>query len=101
MAYIQPQKNLNARWLSDGGALFVLMNQGREYERRVKPNELVTIIEAAALLQVSRSAPYLWINRKRNGLRAQKVRWTEGREVYAIRLSDLSRFAVENGLMGQ
>lgn len=95
MAYVQPQENLTATWRRDGGAEFVLSYQGREWHRTANPDELVTVIEAAALLGVSRTAPYQWISERK--LTAKEVRMTPGRKVKVIALPELRAFAETNG----
>lgn len=98
MAYSQPQENVTVTWLPDGRAQLVLTYQGREWHRQVGPRDLVTVIEAAALLGVSRSAPYQWVDAGR--IRWQKARLAEDhREVVAFRLGDVRRFGLENGFL--
>ena len=97
MGYVQPQKNLTARWLPEGGAVLVLHYRGRNWERRLRPNDRVTVIEAAALLDVSRTAPYQWIQQGR--IRCSLSPRPEGLATKVIRLSDLRQFGLENGFL--
>ena len=97
MVYVQPQKNLTAKWLSGGGAVLVLHYRGRAWERHLRPNDLVTVIEAAALLNVSRTAPYQWIQQSR-------IPWSrssspKGLATKVFRLSDLRQFGLDNGFL--
>ena len=97
MGYVQPQKNLTAEWLSSGGAVLILRYRGRDWKRRLSPNDLVTVIEAAALLNVSRTALYQWIEQGR--IRCSRSPSPKGRASKVIRLSDLRQFGLDNGFL--
>ncbi len=47
--------------LEDGGFQFTVMQRGRPYYRVVGPNDLVTQVEAGALLGVNRATVFKWI----------------------------------------
>lgn len=95
MVYSRPEESIAAEWLPRRRARLCLNYQGRDWYREVGPSDFVTVLEAAALLGVSRSAPYQWIQQGR--LPATQVEMTKGREVTVMRLGDLHDFARLNG----
>lgn len=96
MAYYQPESNVRAEWHPDGGATFWLTYQGREWQRDVGPEDPITVIEAAALLRVTRSTVYNWVNSGK--LPESESYWEHnGQPVRVIYLPDLRAFAAANG----
>ena len=91
--YAQPEENLRAEWLRNGGARFILIYRGREWHREVRPNDYVTVVEAAALSGFSRQTAYQWIERN-------LLHWTsrafegDDQQVTVFKLADLRRFLV-------
>ena len=97
MGYVQPQKNLTAEWLPGGGAVLILRYRGRDWKRRLSPNDLVTVIEAAALLNVSRTALYQWIEQGR--IQCSRSPSPKGHAKKVFRLSDLRQFGLEHDFL--
>lgn len=96
MGYAQPESNIRAEWLSDGGALLFLTYQGREWQRHVPPGEAVTVIEAAALMGVTRSTVYNWI--RAGKIPTGESYWeNDGQPVTVVYLPDLVAFGRANG----
>ena len=97
MVYSRPDNTITATWLPDGSAELILTLRGRDWTRLVAREDVVTLLEAAALLGVSRSAPYQWI--KQNRLLAFPGVLEDGNETTVVRLSDLWAFGKQNGFI--
>lgn len=72
-----------------------LKYQGREWRRDVGPHGLVTVIEAAALLEMSRAGLYQWINMGR--VRPIVVSRGRSRPTVMIRLGEVKRLMTAMG----
>ncbi len=96
MAYSRPESNLRAEWCrGHTGVTLYLSHRGREYERKVSLGDVVSVIEAAAIADVSRMTVYHWINQ--GWLAAEQGFSAEGEETTVIRLLDLREPPREGG----